>query len=64
MLNVNKFTEQIILFQEKKKNNIRSHYDDKFISNLFPSGFDEVMLKNILESLIHINALNRMEINL
>ena len=27
-------------------------------------GFDEVLLNIILESLIHINALNRMEINL
>ena len=30
----------------------------------FPIGSDEVLLKIILESLIHINALNRMEINL
>ena len=30
----------------------------------FLIGSDEVLLKIILESLIHINALNRMEINL
>ena len=31
---------------------------------VFPFGSDEVQLKIIIESLIHINALNRMEINL
>ena len=37
---------------------------EKFLKNFFFVGSDEVLLKIILESLIHINALNRMEINL
>ena len=37
---------------------------DPIGKHYFPIVSDEVLLKIILESMIHINALNKMEINL